>query len=259
MSLACVWGECSAGFPGEWAVCLDAGEGPATEGELGQFLCTGEGMARLALVNGEPTSKPVKNIKTVILWCIFQNKIKENGNSTSTCVIGNQSQTLWNKPIRLKKNLLQQKKGGNVYIKQYVLTKLQISIYKWNSNVRLQRRHTQNNNQCSVQQSWGPEYSSVLWRYFIKCPIICAYPGVPWIRRQDWACVSLVRRGRGPAQRHWSQGRGRVAGGYQGSPHWAVSPGTGCQSELWRGRGSPTKENKHSSEKLKCTLQAYFK
>ena len=67
VSLACVWGECSAGFPGEWAVCLDAGEGPATEGELGQFLCTGEGMARLALVNGEPTSKPVKNIKTVIL------------------------------------------------------------------------------------------------------------------------------------------------------------------------------------------------
>lgn len=121
----------------------------------------------------------------------------------------------------------------------------------------LQRRHTQNNDQCSVQQSWGPEYSSVLWRYFIKCPIICAYPGVPWIRRQDWACGSLVRRGKGPAQRHWSRGRGHVAGGYQGSPHLAVSQGTGCQSELWRGRGSPTIENKHSTEKLKCIASLF--
>lgn len=57
-SLACVCGEWRAGFPGEWAVCREAGEGPATDGELGQFLCTGDGMARLALVNGDPTSRP---------------------------------------------------------------------------------------------------------------------------------------------------------------------------------------------------------
>ena len=36
--------------------CLDAGDGPWTEGELGQFLCPGDGIARLVLGYGEPLS-----------------------------------------------------------------------------------------------------------------------------------------------------------------------------------------------------------
>lgn len=56
-------------------MCREAGEGPATEGELGQFLCTGDGMARLAFVNGDPTSRPgeggiTKLIKTPLISTI---------------------------------------------------------------------------------------------------------------------------------------------------------------------------------------------
>lgn len=81
-SLACVCGEWRAGFPGEWAVCREAGEGPATEGELGQFLCTGDGMARLALVNGDPTSRPGEEGITKLIKTRLISTIRNHGGSS---------------------------------------------------------------------------------------------------------------------------------------------------------------------------------
>lgn len=42
--------------------CRDTGDGPCTDGELGQFLWPGDGMARLVLGYGEPLSpRPGEN------------------------------------------------------------------------------------------------------------------------------------------------------------------------------------------------------